>query len=294
MRTALHDEMSAKGVHIHCDSRVKSIERTGDAYSLRLDQSEILETDVVMYATGRRPNTAGLGLEAAGVEIKENGAIAVDAYSRTACPSIFAIGDVTDRVNLTPVALAEGMAVVETLYGKGPTAVDYANIPSAVFSQPPVGTVGLTEAEARREHAVDIYLSHFTPLLHTLTGRQEHSMMKLVVDRKSGRVLGLHMVGTDAPEIAQGFAVRRHQGPVRPDRRHPSFGRRGVRHHASKGTRRSGRIAIGVHRSVNSRSTIRWIANPVRSASPASRTNRPIYRIFTTACFENTPNAKYS
>ncbi|MEK9754541.1 MAG: glutathione-disulfide reductase, partial [Rhodospirillaceae bacterium] len=200
VRTALHDEMTAKGVRIHCDSRVKSIEKTGAAYSLRLDQSEMLETDLVMYATGRRPNTAGLGLEAAGVELKEGGAIAVDAYSRTACDSISAIGDATARVNLTPVALAEAMALVETLYGKGPVALDYANIPSAVFSQPPVGTVGLTEAEARRDHAVDIYLSHFKPMLHTLTGRDEHSMMKLVVDRASDRVLGLHMVGADAPE----------------------------------------------------------------------------------------------
>ena len=129
--------MTAKGVHIHCDSRVQSIEKTTEGYSLRLDQSEILETDLVMYATGRRPNTAGLGLEAAGVALNANGAVAVDAYSRTACESIYAIGDVTDRVNLTPVALAEGMAVVETLFGKAPVAMDYANIPSAVFSQPP-------------------------------------------------------------------------------------------------------------------------------------------------------------
>jgi glutathione reductase (NADPH) len=207
VRTTLHDEMAAKGVHIHCDSRVKSIEKTAEGYSLRLDQAEILETDLVMYATGRRPSSAGLGLEALGIELKPNGAIAVDPYSRTTCASVYAIGDVTDRVNLTPVALAEAMALVETLYGKAPVALDYANIPSAVFSQPPVGSVGLTEEQARRDHAVDIYLSHFTPLLHTLTGREEHSMMKLVVDRKSDRVLGLHMVGADAPEIIQGFAV---------------------------------------------------------------------------------------
>jgi glutathione reductase (NADPH) len=207
VRTALHDEMTAKGVQIHCDSRVKSIEKTAEGYSLRLDQAEILETGLVMYATGRRPNSAGLGLEALGIELKPNGAIAVDPYSRTSCASVFAIGDVTDRVNLTPVALAEATALVETLYGKAPVALDYANIPSAVFSQPPVGSVGLTEEQARRDHAVDIYLSHFTPLLHTLTGREEHSMMKLVVDRKSDRVLGLHMVGADAPEIVQGFAV---------------------------------------------------------------------------------------
>ncbi len=207
VRTTLRDEMTAKGVHIHCDSRVQSIEKTTEGYSLRLDQSEILETDLVMYATGRRPNTAGLGLEAAGVALNANGAVAVDAYSRTACESISAIGDVTDRVNLTPVALAEGMAVVETLFGKAPVAMDYANIPSAVFSQPPVGSVGLSEADARRDHDVDLYVSHFKPMLHTLSGRDEHAMMKLIVDRKTDRVLGLHMVGSDAPEIVQGFAV---------------------------------------------------------------------------------------
>lgn len=207
VRTALHDEMVAKGVQIHCDSRVQSIEPVRNGYSLRLDQAELLETDLVMYATGRRPNTAGLGLEAAGIELTANGAIVVDAYSKTAVDNIYAIGDATDRVNLTPVALAEGMAVVETLYGKAPLAVDYANIPSAVFSQPPVGTVGLTEMEARRSHAVDIYVSHFKPMLHTLSGRDEHAMMKLVVDRDSDKVLGLHMVGADAPEIVQGFAV---------------------------------------------------------------------------------------
>jgi glutathione reductase (NADPH) len=207
LRAALHDEMVAKGVHIHCDTRVQSIEKEGDAYSLRLDLGETLETDLVMYATGRKPNTANLGLEAAGVELKENGAVVVDAYSRTTCDSIYAIGDATDRVNLTPVALEEGMAVVETLYGKGPVAVDYANIPSAVFSQPPIGTVGLTENEARRDFDVDLYVSHFKPMLHTLSGRDEHAMMKLIVDRATDKVLGVHMLGADAPEIVQGFAV---------------------------------------------------------------------------------------
>lgn len=207
VRTALHEELTKKGIRIHSDCRVNSIEPAADGYSLRLDRIETLETDLVMYATGRRPNTQRLGLEAAGIELRENGAIVVDQYSRTAIENIFAIGDATDRVNLTPVALEEGMAVVQTLYGRAPVAVDYANIPSAVFSHPPVGTVGMTEAEARQAHDVDLYVSHFKPMLHTLSGRDEHAMMKLIVDRRTDKVLGVHMVGADAPEIIQGFGV---------------------------------------------------------------------------------------
>jgi glutathione reductase (NADPH) len=160
-----------------------------------------------MYATGRQPNTAGLGLEEIGVELAGNGAIVVDAYTQTTVENIYAIGDATDRINLTPVALEEGMAVAETLYGVAPVAVDYTNIPSAVFSQPPVGSVGMTEREASGAGDVDIYLSNFKPMLHTLSGRDEFAMMKLVVARHTEKVLGLHMVGADAPEIVQGFAV---------------------------------------------------------------------------------------
>jgi glutathione reductase (NADPH) len=209
VRNVLHDEMLAKGIHIHCEDHVNSIEpMSGGGYSLHLDRSEMMETDLIMYATGRHPNTAGLGLEAAGIELGQHGAIQVDEYSKTSVDSIYAIGDATDRIALTPVALAEGMAVTATLYGKGgPQSVDYGNIPSAVFSHPPIGTVGLTEEEARQNHTVDIYMSRFKPMLHTLSGRDEHAMMKLIVDQKTDRVLGLHMVGADAPEIVQGFAV---------------------------------------------------------------------------------------
>ncbi|MEK9722964.1 MAG: FAD-dependent oxidoreductase, partial [Rhodospirillaceae bacterium] len=159
------------------------------------------------YATGRRPNSAGIGLEAVGVEVDAKGAIVVDATSKTAVDNIYAIGDVTDRINLTPVALEEGMAVTATIFGNTPTAVDYTNVASAVFSLPPVGSVGLAEHEARAGHEVDIYLSHFKPMKHTLSGSDERAMMKLIVDRATDRVLGCHMVGADAPEIIQGFAV---------------------------------------------------------------------------------------
>ncbi len=207
VRETLRDEMNKKGISILSECQINSIKRKANGFSLRVDRPETVETDLVMYATGRQPNTAWMGLEEIGVELARNGAIVVDAYSRTAVENIYAIGDATDRINLTPVALEEGMAVTETLYGVAPVAVDYTNIPSAVFSHPPVGSVGMTEKEARRVGDVDIYLSHFKPMLHTLSGRDEYTTMKLIVARDTDKVLGLHMVGTDAPEIVQGFAV---------------------------------------------------------------------------------------
>jgi len=171
----------------------------------------------VLYATGRAPNTERLGLAEAGVKLTSKGAIEVDAYSRTSVAGIFAVGDVTDRMNLTPVALAEAMALVRTLFENCPTAMDYQYVPTAVFSNPPVGTVGLTESEAAKRGAIDIYTSSFKPLKHTLAGGAERTFMKLVVDRASERVLGLHMVGADAPEIAQGFAVALKCGATKRD-----------------------------------------------------------------------------
>ena len=171
----------------------------------------------MLYAPGRAPNTEGLGLAEAGVKLGGQGEVAVDEYSRSSVASIFAVGDVTDRMNLTPVALAEGMAVARTLFGGEATAMDYVNVPTAVFSTPPVGAVGLTEAEAAQRGEIDVYVSSFKPLKHTLTGRAERTMMKLVVDRASQRVLGLHMVGADAPEIVQGFAVALKCGATKRD-----------------------------------------------------------------------------
>lgn len=208
VRAALDEEMRKKGVDLRCETSVRSIEKTRSGYDLRLSGDEDIETDLVFYATGRRPNTDGLGLEEAGVELDGRGAVKVDEYSRTTADGIFAIGDVTDRMNLTPVALGEARALVGTLYLGKPTAMDYDNVPTAVFSQPPVGTVGLTEEEARRRGAcVDVYLSRFKPMRHTLSGRDERTVMKVIVDRASDRVLGVHMVGADAPEILQGFGV---------------------------------------------------------------------------------------
>ena len=217
MRDALRDELHKSGVHVHTECRVKSIEKTDKGYSLRLDQVDFMDTDLVMYATGRAPNSKNIGLEDVGVETDEYGAIKVDEYSKTNVDSIHAIGDVTDRIQLTPVALAEGMALAHTLFGGKPTSMSYENVPSAVFSQPPIGSVGLTEADARIDHDVEIYQSRFRPMKHTLSGRDEHSVMKLIVDKKTDRVLGAHMMGVDAPEIIQGIAIAVKAGATKAD-----------------------------------------------------------------------------
>lgn len=209
IRSALTQEMRKKGIDIRPETFVQDIEKRADgSVSLMTRMGDTVEADVVLYSTGRVPNTRGLGLEEVGVTLNARGAVAVDEWSRTSVENIYAVGDVTDRINLTPVAIGEGRALAETLFHDNPTRMDHANVPSAVFSMPPVGTVGLTEPEAREQHgAVDVYVSSFRPMKHTLSGRDERSMMKLVVERASGRVLGFHMVGADAPEIIQGLAV---------------------------------------------------------------------------------------
>ena len=217
MRDALRDELHKKGIKVLSECQVKSIEKSDSGYSLRLDQVDFIEADLVMYATGRAPNTKGIGLEDAGVEMDKNGAIIVDAYSKTSVDSIYAIGDVTDRIQLTPVALAEGMALAHTLFGNHPTSVEYDNVPSAVFSMPPISTVGMTETEARKDHDVDIYQSRFRPMKHTLSGREEHSVMKLIVDKKTDKILGAHMMGADAPEIIQGIGIAIKAGATKAD-----------------------------------------------------------------------------
>ncbi len=208
LRQSLAGEMAKRGIDIMSETVVESIHKVEDDYRLDLAGGGTVETDLIMYATGRAPNTAGLGLAEAGVETDGKGAVAVDEYSRSSVPNIYAVGDLTDRVNLTPVAIAEGAAVAETLFNDNPTRVDHSGIPSAVFSQPPLATVGLTEAAARQEHAgVDVYLSRFKPMKHTLSGRSEETLMKLVVSAVSDRVLGCHMMGLDAPEIIQGLGI---------------------------------------------------------------------------------------
>lgn len=217
VRDALRVELENQGIKVHSECVVKSIEKTDDGYSLRLDQIEMMETNLVMYATGRKPNTANMGLEDVGVELDKNGAIVVDEYSKTSVDSIYAIGDVTDRVQLTPVALAEGMAFVRTIYDDKPTSMSYENIPSAVFSTPPIGSVGLTEQDARRDHDIEVYQSTFKPMKHTLSGRDERSVMKLIVDKRTDKILGAHMMGVDAPEIVQGIGIAVKAGATKSD-----------------------------------------------------------------------------
>ncbi len=208
LRRALALEMRKRGIEFHFDRTVERIEKLPRGIRAILNDGSALEADLIMCATGRTPNTRTLGLEQAGVKLDREGAVAVDSYSCSSVPSIYAVGDCTDRLQLTPVAIAEGQAVAETLFHGHPKAPDYENVPTAVFSQPNIATVGLTEAEAReRYREVDIYKSSFRPLKHTLSGRDEQSFMKLVVDRETDRVLGCHMVGTDAGEIIQGLAV---------------------------------------------------------------------------------------
>jgi glutathione reductase (NADPH) len=208
VRDFLTAEMEKKGVKILRNSVVRSIEKCENGYTLLLKgMDEFIETDLIMYATGRLPNTKGLGLEEAGVELSHTCAVVVDADNRSSAQNIFAVGDCTDRIQLTPVAIAEGRAFAETFFNGNPMTMDYDNIASAVFSQPPVGTVGLSEEMARQRGPIDIYISRFKPLKHTLSGRDEMTLMKLVVDRETRRVLGCHMVGADAPEIIQGLAI---------------------------------------------------------------------------------------
>ncbi|MFO0593240.1 MAG: glutathione-disulfide reductase [Polyangiaceae bacterium] len=207
VRASLTNEMKKSGIEIKCETFLRDVEKKGDGLSLLTQEAETLECDTVLFATGRVPNTEGLGLDEIGVRRTPEGAIEVDDFSRTHVPSVYAVGDCTNRINLTPVAIAEGRAVAETLFHDRPTIMDHTNVPSAVFSQPPIGTVGLTEERARKLGPVDVYVTSFRPLKHTISGRDERTMMKLVVARETRKVLGVHMVGADAPEIVQGFAV---------------------------------------------------------------------------------------
>ena len=208
VRAHLAREMAKKGVRLAFDTTISAVEKTSGGLVATFGDGATEAADLVMYATGRAPNTAGLGLEEAGVKLNERGAVVVDEHFRTSVESIYAIGDIIDRLQLTPVALAEGMAVARTLFKGEPTTADYGGVPTAVFSQPAVGTVGLTGAAAReRFAAVDIYRSAFRALKHTISGRDEQTLMKLIVDRASDRVVGVHMVGPEAGEIVQGIAI---------------------------------------------------------------------------------------
>ena len=198
-----------KGLEFRFDATFQGIERGEDGcLTVSMSNHEPVTVDAVMFATGRLPNTRGLGLETAGVEVDELGAIKVDDDNRSTCPSIFAVGDVTNRIQLTPIAIREGQAFADTQFGDKPTRVDYDCVPSAVFSHPPIGAVGMTEAEARQKlGSVRVYSSDFRPMKNVLANRDERALYKMVCDGETDRVVGIHMIGPDCPEIIQAAAV---------------------------------------------------------------------------------------
>lgn len=202
-------EIAKKGINLSLNTNIVRIDKQADGSLLaEFTDGRKVEADQILYATGRTPKTEGLGLEEAGVTLAENGAIKVNENFQSSVPSIYAIGDVIDRVQLTPVALAEGMALVRHLYAEGSAKVDYELIPTAVFCQPNIGTVGITEEQARQRYDnIEVYCSEFRAMKHTLSGSDERTLMKLIVDKASDRVVGVHMVGDDAGEIIQGIAV---------------------------------------------------------------------------------------
>ncbi|MBV1900408.1 MAG: glutathione-disulfide reductase [Kordiimonadaceae bacterium] len=208
LRSRLAAEMANKGIDVRTGTNVTAIEKTDTGVSLTLTDGSRLEADAVMYATGRGANTKGLGLEAVGVDLAPNGAVKVDAYGKSTIDSIFAVGDVTDRVQLTPVAIKEGHAFAMTEFGGIETSPEHDAIPSAVFSQPPIGSVGLSEAQAREKFSdIEIYESDFRPMKHTLGGSDERAYTKLIVDKATDKVVGAHMIGIDAAEIIQGIGI---------------------------------------------------------------------------------------
>jgi len=200
---------TAKGIDFRFNAPFRKVKKHTDGSLLvHAGNDAPIETDLLVYAIGRPPNSSGLGLEAVGVDMAENGAIKVDADSRTNIENIYAVGDVTDRVQLTPVAIREGHAFADTVFGGKPWRVDHGCIPSAVFSHPPIATVGLTEAQARNRYgSVRVYASDFRPMKNVLANRTERSLYKLVVDEASGRILGAHIIGPDAAEIMQPLAI---------------------------------------------------------------------------------------
>jgi glutathione reductase (NADPH) len=218
VRAHLRTDMEKHGIKVITGCKVAAIEHAGAHFSAHLSSGNQVTADRVMFAVGRRPNIANMGLEEAGVEIAKNGGIAVDAYSRTTEQNIYAVGDVTNRVNLTPVAIREGHAFADTVFGNRPTKVDHTNVPTAVFSDPEIGTVGLTEAQARLTLAqTDVYKAMFRPLKATLSGRDTTVLIKLVVDGETDHVVGCHVVGEGAAEMAQIAAIAVKMGATKAD-----------------------------------------------------------------------------
>lgn len=218
VRAAAAEALAASGIRLNPDVTPTRIAKVGEGLMVSLSNGFMKEADAVFFCTGRAPNTAGLGLEKAGVAITATGAIPVDEEHRTSQPHIHAIGDVIDRVNLTPMATAVGHALADTLYGNNPRRASYENVPTAVFMSPPIGTVGLTEAEAAARGPVDIYVTRFTPMRHTISRRDgRKTLMKLLVCQRTQKVLGAHMLGEDAAEIMQGIGIAVAMGATKQD-----------------------------------------------------------------------------
>jgi glutathione reductase (NADPH) len=218
IREHLRNKMRGRGITVTCGHTVAAIVQAGEEFITRLSDGSTIESDKVMFAIGRHPNVTGLGIENLNVRIHERGGIAVDEYSRTSVPNIYAVGDVTNRVNLTPVAIREGHAFADTVYGGKPTPVDHSNVPTAVFSEPELGVIGLTEHQAReRLDKVDIYKTSFRPMKATLSGRATRVFMKLVVDGITDRVVGCHIAGPDAGELIQVIGIAVKMGATKAD-----------------------------------------------------------------------------
>jgi len=218
VRKFLAEEMRKKGIKLKFETNIDSVEKTDNQLLATLTDGSTLTADQILYATGRKPKTEGIGIESLGIKLDKAAAIVVNDEYQTNIPSIYAVGDVTNRVNLTPVALAEGMFLARRLYNNETSPVDYENIPTCVFSQPNIGTVGLTEEEARDQYEqIDIYKSSFTPMKHTLSGDDEKTFMKLIVDKATNRVIGVHMVGPEAGEIMQGIGIAMKAGASKAD-----------------------------------------------------------------------------
>jgi glutathione reductase (NADPH) len=218
IREALPEAMRAQGIVMNPGVLPTRVAKAADEYIVSLSNNFMREVDAIFFCTGRKPNTTGLGLEAAGVAMDAAGAVIVDAEHATSQPHVYAIGDVIDRVNLTPMATAVGHALADTLFGQNPRKASYLNVPSAVFTSPPIGTVGLTEEEAAKLGPTDIYVTRFTPMRHTMSKREgRKTTMKLVVDQASQKILGAHMLGEDAAVIMQGIGIAVAMGATKQD-----------------------------------------------------------------------------
>jgi len=218
LRSGLAAALTAQGIRLYVNTIPTAIDAYGDVRRIALDDGSAIETDLVFFATGRAPATDSLGLDLAGVRVQPNGAVIVDEEYRTSAEHIYAIGDVSNRFNLTPVAIAEGHHLADRLFGpKPPRSWSFEAVATAVFSTPPIATVGLTEHLAALRGPADVYLTHFTPMRHTISGRARQSLMKLVVDRATDHVVGVHMLGEDAPELMQGMAIALNVGATKRD-----------------------------------------------------------------------------